>query len=140
MDRPPTADEVAQTIFAALKLDGFFPEFSGEHLLKLFPRSTFFAYPRDMAVMKEGEPGRDLFVVHAGGVHVLKGGAKVATLGPGTLLGEIALLQDCPRSATVVAAVDSQIYRLVFPDLQYVLKNNVPLGEHLRALARQRLK
>jgi CRP-like cAMP-binding protein len=63
----------------------------------------------------------------------------LATLGPGTLLGEIALLRDGSRTATVVAAVDCQIYRLVFEDLQYILKNNPALGEHLRALAQKRL-
>ena len=142
--KPPTADEVAPAISRALKLDGFFPEFKGEHLTKLFPRSGLFAYPRETPVMQQGEAGRDLFIVYAGSVRVQQAfgsaAAELCTLGPGTLLGEIALVQDCPRTATVVASVDSQIYRLVFQDLLYVLKNNAELAEHLRALALQRLK
>ncbi|MBI3554417.1 MAG: cyclic nucleotide-binding domain-containing protein [Elusimicrobia bacterium] len=138
----PAGDAAAAAVSGALKLEGFFPEFSAEHLQKLFPRSGLYGYPRESAVMEQGEEGRDLFVVCRGSVRVQQSfgsaAASLATLGPGELLGEIALLKDGARTATVVAAEDCQVYRLAFEDLQYLLKNNPALGEHLRNLARLR--
>jgi CRP-like cAMP-binding protein len=132
-------DAVAGLVSKALKLEGFFPEFGAEHLRKLFPRSALYRYAPESSVMQQGEEGRDLFVVYGGGVRVQQSfgsaAASLAELGPGTLIGEIALLKDGARTATVVASVESQIFRLDFQDLQYLLKNNEQLGAHLRALA-----
>ena len=62
----------------------------------------------------------------------------LATLGAGSLLGEIALIKNVPRTATVTAVEQAQIYRLDFNDLQYLLANNKALGDHLRELASSR--
>ena len=141
--RLPINDFVAAAVARGLKLEGFFPEFTAEHLQKLFPRSGLYPYRTDMEVIKEGDIGRDLFVVYAGSVRVQKligtAVAQLAVLGPGEVLGEIALLRDGTRSASVVASVDSQIFRLAFEDLEYVLKHNEALGDHLRDLASRRI-
>ena len=46
-------------------------------------------------LIREGERGREFFVIVSGEVEVRRKGRKVATLGPGSFVGEIALL---PRS------------------------------------------
>lgn len=136
-------EPVAELLNRTLKLQDFFPEFTAEHARKLFPRSGLFSYPREAVVVRQGEAGRDLFVVFSGrlGVYQRKGEAVVslATMEPGSLLGEIALLTDVPRTATVTAVEDSKVYKLAEADLQYILKNNEELAAHLKSLAKARL-
>ena len=55
---------------------------------------------------REGRPGREFFVLIDGTVAVTKDGKKVAELKGGDWLGEIALLTEKPRTATVTAATD----------------------------------
>ena len=64
-------------------------------------------YPRGTAILEEGSPGLGLFLITAGRVEVTKraGSREVplAVLGDGEVLGEIALIDDRPRSATAFA-------------------------------------
>ena len=54
-------------------------------------------------LIREGERGREFFVIISGEVEVRRKGRKMATLGPGSFVGEMALLSKIPRVATVTA-------------------------------------
>jgi CRP/FNR family transcriptional regulator, cyclic AMP receptor protein len=66
---------------------------------------------------REGRPGREFFVLIEGTAEVTKKGKKIADLGPGDWLGEIALITDSPRTATVTAT--SPVDVLVITDRQF---------------------
>ena len=54
-------------------------------------------------LIQQGEPGREFILVVDGEAEVSRDGEIIATRGPGTFLGETALLLDQPRNASVVA-------------------------------------
>lgn len=79
-------------------------------------------YP-GMLMMKEGEMGYEMFIVHVGKVDVEKGGKKLASLGGGVVLGELAVLgSDKRRTATVRVREVTLAYVLNGEVVQQVLE------------------
>jgi CRP/FNR family transcriptional regulator, cyclic AMP receptor protein len=67
--------------------------------------------PAGHVLMREGGSGNEFYVIVSGSVDVTRGGQSIRTLGPGDFLGEIALIDRGPRSATATAtsAVSAQV-------------------------------
>jgi CRP-like cAMP-binding protein len=65
--------------------------------------------PVGRTIVRQGEPGDRFFVVTRGFVEVTVDGRLVRRQGPGEGFGEIALLREVPRTATVTAATDVQL-------------------------------
>ena len=90
-------------------------------LLSLLPEPTLEALARALtrvevpageAFIREGDHGDVFYVIESGTVEVTKEGRHVANLGPGDYVGEIALLRDVPRTATVTATSASVLQAL----------------------------
>ncbi|MHB8342638.1 MAG: cyclic nucleotide-binding domain-containing protein [Mycobacteriales bacterium] len=60
-------------------------------------------------LVREGEAGRFMFIVVAVHATVTRAGQPIGSVGPGAFVGEMALLDDGPRSATVTAATDMEL-------------------------------
>lgn len=65
--------------------------------------------PAGRVLMKEGEPGREFYVIIDGAVRIERGGQLLRTMGPGEFFGDIALVVERPRIATATADADSQM-------------------------------
>jgi CRP-like cAMP-binding protein len=78
--------------------------------LKLIARLANLKHVREGTTMLvEGEPGDEMYVLLSGAAVVHRGGRKLATVGPGESVGELAVLSKAPRNATVTARTDCDI-------------------------------
>jgi CRP-like cAMP-binding protein len=76
---------------------------SKDELRKLSRRTTDIPIPEGHVLVKEGERGLEFFVIVSGRAKVTRRGRKVGEVGPGDFFGELALLIDADRNATVTA-------------------------------------
>jgi len=63
-------------------------------------------------VVRQGDPGDSYFIVRSGTLDVAIDGIQVNTLGPGDGFGEIALLRDIPRTATITTTSPVELFAL----------------------------
>ncbi|HEU5204198.1 MAG TPA: MFS transporter [Candidatus Limnocylindrales bacterium] len=70
------------------------------------------SYPAGQLVLRQGDRGDRYFLLANGAVRIEIDGRLVQTLGPGDGFGEIALLRDVPRTASVIAIDDVEVYSL----------------------------
>lgn len=74
-------------------------------------------YAADETIVKEGSTGTALYVLLSGRVRIERGGTQVGELGPADFFGELALIEDEPRSATVIAVDETEC--LLFPAWEF---------------------
>ena len=74
-------------------------------------------YAADEAIVKEGTTGTALYVILSGRVRVERGASQVGELGAGDFFGELALIEEEPRSASVIAVDETEC--LLFPAWEF---------------------
>ena len=74
--------------------------------------------PKDRVIMTQGQLGWEMFVLVTGSARVERDGQSLGERGPGEVLGEIALLDGGPRTATVTLSQPSRLLVLARPDFQ----------------------
>src|SRR5215467_4702741 len=70
-------------------------------------------FPKGTVLFREGEPGKEMFVLQSGKVaiskHVRDVEKVLATLGPGEFFGEMAIISNKPRNATATVAEEAKV-------------------------------
>jgi CRP-like cAMP-binding protein len=126
-----------------LKQASPFSTLDGEQLRRLAARLERLEVPTGETIIRQGEAGEECYVLRSGRVEVLTGGAQgdermLATLDPGSLFGEAALLTDEPRNATVRATEPCTLLALRRTDLLEVLGADRQTRERMLELVRMR--
>lgn len=107
---PRTSDELRGIASRLGAIDLFAPLDDGERLT-LVERSRLHLFGAGERIVKQGDPGQSMFIVLAGRVRVTlePSGHEVAVTEAGGVFGEMSMLTGDPRTATVSAAVDSEL-------------------------------
>ena len=89
---------------------------------------------------REGDLGREFFVIVEGDVSVAKGGEEIRRLGPGDFFGEIALVYDSPRrTATVTATTPLRFFVLTRQSFRSLLEHQPEIEGKVMAALEDRL-
>ncbi|HOU14136.1 MAG TPA: ATP-binding protein [Anaerolineae bacterium] len=123
------------------------------HLLRLMPKAarealmqavTEQTYPTGDVIFHEGAPGDVAYLVWAGRALVMKGDLESPTIlgyrGPGDILGEMALLENQPRSASIVALTDLRLLQIHKDDFIRLLSDNPSVSAEIMATMSARLR
>src|SRR5579862_651146 len=79
-------------------------------------------FPAGSVLTRQGQAGGLAFVIASGKAEVLRGGRRMARLGPGDVVGEMSLIDGQPRSATVKAVTDMEVLEISSQDLRRLLR------------------
>jgi CRP/FNR family transcriptional regulator, cyclic AMP receptor protein len=82
-------------------------------------------------VTAEGQGGVGFFVIEDGSAKVTVGGEDRRTLGPGDYFGEVALLTDSPRTATITAETELRCYGMTSWDFKPLVESHSSIAWHL---------
>jgi CRP/FNR family transcriptional regulator, cyclic AMP receptor protein len=122
----------------ALKGAPLFDGLSRKELTQLARVSEDLEVEPGTVLCKEGQTGHEFFVIVDGKVKVTRKGRRVATRSSGEFVGEIALVEDVPRTATVTAETPVRLFVLTRKDFRHLLDENPQVERKvLRALARR---
>lgn len=122
-----------------------FSELAREELAALGAAAQRLDFTRDQVIFSMNEAPDGLYLVARGRVKVCVPTATgkeiiLATLGPGEVFGEMALLDDAPRSASVVAQLPTTAYRLRRSDFSRLLEEHPSIARKLLVELTRRLR
>ena len=134
--------EVAD-LFERLSRSPVFREVPPSQVQALVPHVYKRHYDNDEQNVEQGTRGEELFVIDKGQVRVYNAerlDQTVAELGPGDVVGEIALLTGQPRAASIVACGNVQVWVVPAAAFAELARAMPDFRERLRALAQERIE
>jgi CRP/FNR family transcriptional regulator, cyclic AMP receptor protein len=122
----------------ALRSAPLFAALSDKELGEVAMRTEDLDFPAGKVLCREGEIGSEFYVIMDGEAEVTQNGTALATLGSGDFFGEISLVEDVPRNATVTATTPVRCFLLTRGRFLHVL-DEFPDVERkvMRALAKR---
>jgi CRP-like cAMP-binding protein len=95
-----------------LKKVPLFADLNKDELNLLEQAATSLDYPAGKVLMTEGSFAHEMFVIISGQVEVLRDGERVAEIGPGSFVGEMAMLTHSRRNSTVQTTTEAEVLHI----------------------------
>ena len=110
-------------------------------LTELFRNPEFYVPIRaGQTIFQEGEPGDTMYVIIEGTVEFFIRGTPVKRFGPGEVFGEMALINDKPRSATVVAQTDCKLAPISRKRFLLLVQQSPAFSLHMLSVMAERIR
>jgi MFS family permease len=136
IDRHATAPVVEVALLRSVPMLSLLPPPTLESLARALTPAEV---PAGVDVVTQGEEGDRFYVIADGEAEVIADGTLVATLDRGDGFGEIALMYDVPRTATVRTRTEVRLYALERDDFLVALTGHLPAQTLAQGLASERL-
>ena len=122
-----------------------FSELSGAELERVAQVGIPRSFPRETRIFHEGDPGDACYIVREGSCRVTRehpdGRAiTLATMGPGAIFGELAMLDGERRSASVEATENTELVALPASDMRNLIRGHPEMAEKLVVALTRRLR
>jgi CRP/FNR family transcriptional regulator, cyclic AMP receptor protein len=91
-------------------------------------------------IFREGDPARDLFIVQSGEVEIRLGNRLLETLPQYSIFGEMALIDNAPRSATAIAATDVKLVSVSEKQFLFLISNTPYFALNVMRVMARRLR
>ncbi len=72
-------------------------------------KPTITRFPKDATIVKQGQPGTDVYLILDGVIRIERDGEPLAQYGPGAMLGERAYLEAVARTASIIAVTACKV-------------------------------
>jgi CRP-like cAMP-binding protein len=116
-----------------------FKGLSKKHLKQISGLTTRIDAAPGKVLTREGETGREFILILEGDVEIRRGDEVIATRGAGSYIGEIALLEHRPRTATVVATTPAVLEIIGQREFATLLEDEPEIGAAIKATSAERL-
>ena len=125
---------------ACLSSVPFFEGFSNDDLHRVVDLSQQMEATAGTVLVDQGDPGTQCYVIVEGQASVYVRGEHVASSGPGSMVGEMALIDHRPRTATVVADTPMKLLRFGTREFRTLLDEMPKASERVMTVLRERLE
>jgi CRP-like cAMP-binding protein len=96
--------------------------------------------PAGLVLFREGEPGKEMFILMQGTVEISVGGDVVEVATPGALLGEMALVDSSARSATVITRSQCKFVAVDGRQFDLLVRESPEFARHVMSVMANRLR
>ena len=109
-------------------------------LAAIAARAVEVEFPASRPIARQGEVGTGFFLIVSGAARVVRDGEEIATLGPGDFFGELSLLDQQPRVATVTAVGPTVCLGIASWDFERLLEEQPRVAIGLLRVVARRLR